>query len=159
MSNCCNSTVVKFVNSLFELSEGGLCIHMQECVVMNRLKTKFYPDRLFLIEFFYQIKYVIWKAITSCSNRKCYNLWKGNRFLKDLSKIGNRCIGIGVCLKIGNKFVAAGFLCNPFLGILKLFRDTLRRFGCKISRATFTAESAALGGERSIAIGTGHPAS
>jgi len=72
--------------------------------------------------------------------------------------MGERCIGVGVRLKIGDKFPAVCLCGNSLFGIGDLVSDRQCRICCKFSGATLTAKSAAADGIGAITVGAGHTA-
>ena len=74
------------------------------CGFVNGLKPKLYPYRFSLIQPGKKFQLLRFQAVRSGSDGKCHNRWMGDGFCKNFLQIIYRCVGVGVCLKIGNVF-------------------------------------------------------
>ena len=125
---------------------------------MNRLKPQLDPYRFLTLQFTEQIQNISGETVTSCSDGKCHDLLGFHCRRKKCTKPVHGGISVGVGLKIGDKFPAAGLAFNPLSGLCKLLFHRKSSIGGKISGAALTAESTAANAQRTIPVGTGHAA-
>ena len=127
-------------------------------VLVDGLKTKFYPHRLDLIQPGKQPNHRLFQTVRSGADGYGTDIRVLDGFGEYSLQIFYRSIGIGVSLKIGNVFMNRAFGRQHLDLLPDLLRNGKGSTGSKITTASCTAENTASFPNLTVTVGTGHAA-
>ena len=128
---------------------------------MNGLETKLDPEK-FITVFFLQAReqcqYLRSQAVRSRGDGDTADVRMIQGRTLDLFQIRERCVTIGICLKISDQILSDGFIAEIGNAFRNLFFHRFAEdvYG-KIAAAAATTEDTAPSVQGAVPIGTGHP--